>query len=241
MLTAERVDFIFKEMNSCVLELAEDPRSLGPQYFQERIAICRNYLNKVSLISSELQQEKLEISGELYRLEAMYNLDRDDKLANDQRVKALASVEDRKATVGYMLREQQKKINELKERLNVVDVVFKVVTHRNRELHATMDAIKDQRRLLQTEISTGAFYGDERRPIVKIREEDALTESELEQLIYDTKTNEDLPIDNKNHSETVEIQPVVPESVSSQKDGIDSDTLPNVDTLDDLLDLLNLS
>jgi hypothetical protein len=44
----------------------------------------------------------------------------------------------------------------------MVDSVYKVVSHRNRELHATMNAIKDQCRLMRIEVETGAFYGDER-------------------------------------------------------------------------------
>jgi hypothetical protein len=48
--------------------------------------------------------------------------------------------------------------------MHMLDAVLKAVTYRNRELHSTMTSIKDQRRLMQTEISTGAFYGDERVP-----------------------------------------------------------------------------
>jgi hypothetical protein len=164
MLTEERVDAIFKEMDSYVLELAHEPGMLGPQYFQDIIAKCRGYLNKASLVVSELNREKLETSSELRKLEAVYSLEYDNLLANDLHVKQLANIEDRKSTVGFRLRQERREINELKDRLHAVDSVYKVVTHRNRELHATMNAIKDQRRLMVTELSTGAFYGDERVP-----------------------------------------------------------------------------
>jgi hypothetical protein len=164
MLTEERIDVIFKEMDTYVLELASEPEALGSQYFQDIIATCRNYLNRVSLVISEVNREKLTVSSELRKLEAAYALEYDNLLANSDRVRSLASVEDRKATVGYMLRDQREVINGLKDQMHELESVYKVVSHRNRELHATMTAIKDQRRLMQITVDTGAFYGDERVP-----------------------------------------------------------------------------
>lgn len=184
-LTPECVDTIFEEMNSYVLELAKDPGALGPQYFQNIIAVCRNYLNKVSLRISELNYERLEVSSELRKLEALYALEYDDLLTNNVQVKALANVDDRKAAVGFLLREKQIKINELKDQMHALDSVYKVVSHRNRELHATMTAIKDQRRLMQTELSTGAFYGDERVPRGVVLDED-FNEDELATMLSES-------------------------------------------------------
>jgi len=189
MLTEQRVDEIFKEMDGYVLELASEPGMLGPQYFQDIIATCRRYLNNVSLVVSELNREKLSVSGELRRLEAVYALESDNLLSNDPRVKALASIEDRKATVGFILRDQRVRMNELKDRMHSLDAVGKLVAYRNRELHATMTAIKDQRRLMQTELATGAFYGDERSFKGEVREgnglafNDELSAADLEDLI----------------------------------------------------------
>lgn len=162
MITGDRIDAIFEEMNGYVLALASEPGALGPQYFQDIIAKCRGYLNNVSLVISELNHEKLFESSELRKLEATYALDYDNLLANDPAVRSLANIEDRKSTVGFLLRAQRIEINEGKDRLHSLDSVYKVVAHRSRELHATMNAIKDQRRLMVTELSTGSFYGDER-------------------------------------------------------------------------------
>jgi hypothetical protein len=164
MLDEARADAIFQEIDKYTLELANDPSSLGPTYFQDIIATCRNYLNCVSLILSELDRYKLTVSSELRALEAEYQLDYNNLIANDDRVKALANVEDRKSTACFLLRDQQEKINEAKSKMHMLDVVHKTVTHRSRELHSTMTAIKDQRRLMQTMLDTGAFYGDERVP-----------------------------------------------------------------------------
>lgn len=223
MLTEERVDAIFKEMDSYVLELAHEPGMLGPQYFQDIIAKCRGYLNKVSLVISELNREKLETSSELRRLEAVYSLEYDNLLANDPHVKQLANIEDRKSTVGFRLRQQRREINELKDRLHAVDSVYKVVTHRNRELHATMNAIKDQRRLMVTELATGAFYGDERiprhlRPVSEPTGNmmlDEITEEDISSLLDEpVNASATEPVTGVQEPDLVE-EPVVQEKVST--------------------------
>lgn len=162
MLTEERVDTIFKEMDGYVLELVPDPTSLGPQYFRDHIAVCRNYLNRVGLVLNELNRERLYVSGELRRQEASYSMEFDNLLTNEASVKNLDSIEDRKAAAGFRLRAERLKINELKQLTHVLDSVYKVVSFRNRELHATMTAVKDQSKMMNAEIRSGSFYGDER-------------------------------------------------------------------------------
>jgi hypothetical protein len=205
MLTEERVDSIFKEMNSYILELANDPTSLGPLYFQDIIAKCRNYLNRVSLVISELNRDRLEVSSELRKEEAAHSLEYDNLLANDERVRRLASVEDRKATVGYLLREEQGRINGLKDQMHQLDAVYKVVSYRNRELHATMAAIKDQRRLIRIEVDTGSFYGDERVPSGGMAvDSNELNEEELANL-FSEKTREQASVTEEITEETSEV------------------------------------
>jgi hypothetical protein len=162
MLTDERVDAIFKEMDSYVLELVPDPTSLGPQYFRDHIAVCRNYLNRVGLVLNELSRDRLAVSGDLRKQEAAFAMDFDNLLTNEPSIKNLDSIEDRKAAAGFKLRTQRTDINTLKEQMHILDSVHKVVSYRNRELHATMTAIKDQAKLMNAEIRSGSYYGDER-------------------------------------------------------------------------------
>jgi len=172
MLTEERVEAIFKEMDQLVIELQSDPSCLGPEYFQDLIATCRNYLNRVGLVLNELNRERLAVSSEVRRLEALYELEHDELLANDQTVKELgASIEDRKAAVGWRLRHQRAALNDAKARQHGLNAVHKVVAFRNKELHATMAAIRDQKRLVLSEIRSGSFYGDE-RPVSRPGEDD---------------------------------------------------------------------
>lgn len=164
MISPDRIEQIFDEMDTYILQLESDPSALGPQYFQDKIAECRNHLNTVSLVTSELNREKLALSGEIRKFEALFQLDFDNLLATDEHVRKLAAIEDRKSTVQHMLRSQRQEIDALKEQLHAVEAVGKVVTLRSKELHSTMTAIRDQKRLMQSEIQTGAFYGDERVP-----------------------------------------------------------------------------
>lgn len=158
------VEEIFKRMESYVITLEADPTSLGPRYFQNLIAECRNYLNLVSLVSADLTRERLTLGTEIRGLEAAYQLEYDDLLATDEDVRKLSAIEDRKSTVQHMLRSQRQGIDSSKEQLYVADAVGKVVALRSKELNATMTAIRDQRRLIDSELKTGAFYGDERVP-----------------------------------------------------------------------------
>ena len=164
MTSPTRVEQIFKQMESYVLTLESDPSALGPEYFVDLIAECRNFLNHASLVTSELNRERLQLGSDIRRLEALYQLDYDNLLATDEDVRKLAAIEDRKSTVQHMLRVQKQEIDAAKEQLHVAEAVGKVVALRSKELNATMTAIRDQKRLMQSEIQSGAMYGDERTP-----------------------------------------------------------------------------
>lgn len=196
MLSEDRVDAIFKEMDSYGIDLIPDPSSLGPQYFRDLIAQCRNHLNRVGLVLTELDRERLTVSSELRRKEASYAIEYDECLANDVRVKALASIDDRKSTAGFILKDARVEINTLKDRLHILDSVHKVVTFRNRELQSTMTAIKDQQKAMQSEIRSGSFYGDERTkttPGTKVVVPDEISADDLAKLMATDDDSEEEP------------------------------------------------
>lgn len=162
MINDRRRDEIFEQMDGYILKL--DPTATGPRYFIDKIAICRNYLNSVSLVLSELQREKLVTQSELNKLQAILDLESAKLLSTDPDVRRMANIKDRESMVAHMLRPQRQRIDTLKDQIHAIDGIMKHVQLRNRELHSTMDAIKDQRRFLHIEVQTGAFYGDERVP-----------------------------------------------------------------------------
>jgi len=162
MISDVRRDAIFEEMNGYILSL--DPSAPGPRYFIDKISICRNYLNNVSLVLSELQREKLVATSELSKRQTILELESDRLLATDENVQRMANIKDRQSMVAHMLREHRQRIDFLKDQIHTIEGLLKHVSLRNRELHATMDAIKNQRRFMQIEVMTGSFYGDERVP-----------------------------------------------------------------------------
>jgi hypothetical protein len=225
MITDERIDKIYTELDKYLVDLLNDPKSLGPSYLQERMATCRNHLNNVSLLFSELSREKTLEAADLRAYEDAYKLEYDELLATDEHIKRLANIEDRKSTVAHTLRETQRKINETKRQVARLEAVLKVVIHRQRELHSTMDILKEQRRLMESDIKTGAMYGDERTgpgrgPVGGV--EDDITADELETLMQAplvsvTEELEEPPqtlVETPSEQVSLETAPPIPSEVS---------------------------
>lgn len=187
MITLERATEIFKEMDTYTIELASDSSTLGPKHFQDLIATCRNYLNKVSLVSSNIEHEKLTTQLDLDTQTSLYELEYDNLMASDESVKRLASIDDRKSAVNHRLKPIKSKIADLKHQITTLDGVRKVIQHRLRELHTTMDAIKDHKKLMLTDLRTGSFYGDERTYSEKPKpaQLNELSEEELADMVSD--------------------------------------------------------
>jgi len=184
----ERIQEIYSELEKFVVQLHPDPRSLGPLYLNDLIATTRNHLNAVSRIQLEVHQEKQYLAREIRAHETLLQISSDELLANDERVRRLPSIEDRKATVAVFLRSERQTIENFKALLQDVEFVEKAVKHRHKELTSTMSEIKLQRSLIRDEIDTGAMYGDERtqsskgRPYVHPLGED-FSDEELQKLL----------------------------------------------------------
>lgn len=163
MIDDKRIEAIYAEIDRYIIATdMSEARALGPTYLADQMATCRNYLNFVSLLFTELSRAKWEVGSELRVAQDTYKLEYDERLATDEHIKRLANIEDRKSTVAYGLRLKEKEINRLKAVQSSIEQALKVVVHRSRELHSTMDILKEQRRLMDSETKTGAFYGDER-------------------------------------------------------------------------------
>ena len=161
-MNLDRVRAIYAELEKYVVQLHSDPRSLGPVYLNDLIATTRNFLNAVSRIQLEVHQEKQGLARDIRTREAAYQVSSDELLANDERIRRLPSIEDRKATVAVFLRAEKQEIESLKAAMQDLEYVEKAVRHRHKELTSTMSEIKLQRSLIRDEIDTGAMYGDER-------------------------------------------------------------------------------
>lgn len=160
----ERVKQIYDELNRYEIELASDPVSLGPKYLQELIATCRNYMTLVTKLLMEVNLEKQLAARELNAAQTLYDVEADELLANDERVRRAPNIKDREAIIKTLLQSQLRTISVKKAAVNDLTYIEKAVKHKHQELKDTMDAIKMQKSLINAEISTGAMYGDERAP-----------------------------------------------------------------------------
>lgn len=161
-MNIERVKAIYTELEQYEIKLDPDPVSRGPRYLQGLIATCRNHLNSVSRLMLEVHQEKQNLDRDLRAQDTAFQVSFDNLLANDERIRRLPNIEDRKSTAKVFLREEISGIEALKSEIHDLEYVEKAVRHRHRELSATMGEIKLQKSLIAAEIHTGAMYGDER-------------------------------------------------------------------------------
>jgi hypothetical protein len=191
----ERVEAIYSELETLVIELAADPASLGPGYLQDLISRTRGYLNKTSIFQQEILREQYILEREMVALEAAYEVSSDALLADDNRVTRLPNIDDRKAMINLILREEKVRILDLKRQIRDLSFVEKVVKHRHKELDNTMAALRMQKSLMDTEVRTGSYYGDEseasrNRGSARIRTDD-IDEDELSQLLGDVLVSQD--------------------------------------------------
>lgn len=201
-----RVKAIYDEVVEYLIELDPDPISRGPGYLQENISRCRRMLNRVSLLLNEVSREDHGYQRDLRAEEAAYQAEFDHHLANDQRIRQMPNIEDRRSSINMLLRERLNRIDALKAQILDLSHVEKVIKHRHQELKGTMTDIRTQRSLLRDTLDTGQFYG---------------AESEMNE-----GTGTGIGVDDENFEEVlrqqlgeIEAQPVVVEEASEPKSG----------------------
>ena len=157
----KRVDEIYEQMGKFSVELPSDAWVLGPKHIHEMISMTRGYTNSVSHILQEILQEKQSLDRAKHASEAVFRMEADRLLVEDERAKRGVNIADREATVNLILRERKSEIQALEGQLLDLGYVEKAVRHRYNELKSTMSDIRAQRALIRDAIDTGAFYGDE--------------------------------------------------------------------------------
>jgi len=160
-MNPQRVLQILDRLPKLVVELDPDPTSRGPAHLQKAIFTTRSYLNETGVMIQEVLRHLGTLESDLNARETLFQIRSDDLMATDKRVKALPAVRDREAMINVIEREARAEILKLGQRIREAQAIEKAIRHRHRELEHTMSAIRLQRSLIQTEIKTGAFYGDE--------------------------------------------------------------------------------
>lgn len=160
-MNEERIAQVYGELESYVVELDPNPAERGPGYLQDLISKTRGYLNNTSVHLSQVLREIHIEEMALEALEAAFQVQSDEMMANNRSVSTLPAVQDRLAMVNVLLAAERRAIAAKKRVVKNLHHVQKVVRHRQKELDNTMASIRLQRSLLETEIRTGSFYGDE--------------------------------------------------------------------------------
>jgi hypothetical protein len=160
-VTPERVEEICAALAGLVVPLDPDPAARGPKYLQDLISRTRGYLNEVSTYLSEVLRERHRLEMQLDALEGAFAISADELLANDRRVSLLPSIQDRQSMINVLLSKERKEIQNCKREIKTLGHVERAVRHRHKELESTMSAIRLQRSLVESELRTGAYYGDE--------------------------------------------------------------------------------
>lgn len=160
-MNPERMEAIYNELSTLVVELDSDPATKGTAYLQDLISKTRGFLNRTSFFLHEVHRERHAVERHLDAQEAAYEVASDELLASDNRVTRLPNIEDRRSMINLLLREERTKILDLKRQIKELGFVEKAIRHRHKELDNTMSSIRMQKSLVDTELRTGAYYGDE--------------------------------------------------------------------------------
>lgn len=213
-MDTKRIDQIYEEIAGLTIELEPDPTVLGPKYINNVIALCRNYLNRTTLILLELQRERRLIQKQHGAEEAVLKIQANHLLSEDERVKRLPNIRDREATVAVILSEQNRKVDDLLRELLDMETIEKAVRLRHNELKHTSADIKMQRQSIRDEVDTGSFYGDEANGGSKGPPRDDINEGELDRLLNEplTPSAETAP---KEPEVEVEVEPDAPEETGT--------------------------
>ena len=258
----ERVQVIYESLETLFIELDRDPVARGPAYLQDLISKTRGYLNQTGYYMQEIQRERHSLEMDLDAQEAAFEVKKAELLAGDARVSRLPAIEDRLAMIDVLLGSERREIQRLKREIKNLNHVDKVVRHRHKELDNTMSAIRLQKQLVDAELRTGSFYGDENEvargnkwvkpgaadepPVEDFSEEEIRQLLSGEDILENEESSaaeEETPKEAEAPKETLEETPkeVVPDEEPSDEagddDAADKDIVKFLDGEDDLSDL----
>lgn len=162
-MNEERAAEIVDRISEMEIELDYDPIQRGPKFLNNQIAQCRNYINEVQNFARECQMLLRKLEHDLRVGKTDYELQFNDLMANDPEIKSLRtnSKADREAVACTRLQAEQRSINDLQ--LSLVDIghIVTIITAKLHELKDVNRDIRLQRQLIQSEIETGAMWGND--------------------------------------------------------------------------------
>lgn len=161
LLQESEIQRIYSEIATYTIELEADLTVMGPRYVSKKLALCRNYLNRVAKIRVDLSKHKrmlgIKIAGENTQLQ----VERDQLISTNELVKKGSNIKDREAIANTMLRERLARIEVLNQDLLDLKMVDAAVEFIHDELIRTSREINTQKALLEIDRYYKTGYGDE--------------------------------------------------------------------------------
>lgn len=154
--TREQLSAILEEIAAFEVELAEDPTlpKLGVRYLNERVAVCRKYLNRVIYYVQTVGKQVKDLNIEVRHMEMDLELKMAQKLADDPLVKKQPSIDDRKALATMLLKDENDNLVTL--RLDLMDAfeTLKIIKMKHQDLVRTNADVKSQRQLVKDDMDS---------------------------------------------------------------------------------------
>lgn len=238
----EVVDKIFSRCEEIDIQLDKDPIRRGPNYLNKMVAKCRNATTEIQKYKRAILREKQKLQRSLNRKETEKELRFNDLMANDDRVTKRSSKSDREAKANNILSDLNSEIRDLESEITDLEHVEEVVESKLRELRDVNRDIRLQKRLIEDEIDTGSFWGEDNTDSGKdvdkseaefdmselLEEEDMENEPEDDEVeeIFGEDSDSDIDEESEDESEESDSGPEdseEPETSSPMKDDIDFD------------------
>jgi hypothetical protein len=152
--TFEQLQKILEEIANYHVELDPDPTQphLGIKYLQQKIAQCRNFLNRVQYYLQIVGRFERDLKVRLQIKETDIEFKINMKLADDPVVKQQPTLDERKAVAIATLKDEYEDLTECKRRLLDAQETLKLLKMKYGDLRATSGDIKAQRQLVKDDM-----------------------------------------------------------------------------------------
>lgn len=159
--TPEEIDSIYADLQSMTIVLDADPIQFGPKRLNMKTATCRNHLNRIEILYLQYSNFLQKAKRMLLREKTSYDLALKNLLANDPEVRNNRNVIDREAMAVMKLREQKEQIDELEIVVADIEAVLTIIRAKRIDLKDVQGRLKDQLRLVESEIRLGSRWGSD--------------------------------------------------------------------------------
>lgn len=145
------LDRVLGEIAAFEVKLEPDPTlpQLGYAYLQERLAVCRNFLNRLTYYIQTVGKIERDLKMEVRRAEMDMELKVMELLADDPVVRAQSAIDDRKAVAASKLPKENRLLGQLRLRLLEVQETMKLVRMKYRDMSQASQDIKLQRQMVK--------------------------------------------------------------------------------------------